>query len=198
LEQRRELLELVTETDERLQIITHVEGDGEAFTEGARALGLEGVVAKRVGSPYVPGRRTDAWRKIKLITSQDCVILGYTQGQGGRAGSFGALLVGAIVDGELRWVGQVGTGFKDRMLDDLMEQLQPLVRDAPSVPELRGVKGAVFVEPVLVCEVEYLQMTKSTGKMRAPSFKGMRPDVAPEDCVLEPPAAPTRTRTKRR
>ena len=195
LEQRRELLELVTETDERLQVITHVEGDGLAFTEGARGLGLEGVVAKRIGTPYVPGRRTDAWRKIKLITSQDCVILGYTQGQGGRSGSFGALLVGAIVDGELRWVGQVGTGFKDRVLEDVLGQLQPLVRDEPAVPELRGVKGAVFVEPSLVCEVEYLQMTKSTGKMRAPSFKGMRPDVAPEDVLLEPPAtAPTRTR----
>jgi DNA ligase D-like protein (predicted ligase)/DNA ligase D-like protein (predicted polymerase)/DNA ligase D-like protein (predicted 3'-phosphoesterase) len=197
LEQRRELLALVTETDERLQIITHVEGDGVAFTKGAKALGLEGVVAKRVGSPYVPGRRTDAWRKIKLITTQDCVILGYTPGQGGRAGSFGALLVGAIVDGELRWVGQVGTGFKDRVLEDILEQLAPLTRDTPAVPELRAVKGAVFVEPSLVCEVEYLQMTKSTGKMRAPSFKGMRPDVAPEDVVLEPPAA-TGTRTKRR
>jgi ATP-dependent DNA ligase len=60
------------------------------------------------------------------------------------------------------------------------------------------VKGAVFVEPELVCEVEYLQMTKSTGKMRAPSFKGMRPDVAPEDCVLEPVATHTRTRSSRR
>ena len=197
LEQRRELLELVVETDERLQIITHVEGDGVVFTQGAKALGLEGVVAKRLGSPYVPGRRTDAWRKIKLITTQDCVILGYTPGQGGRAGSFGALLVGAIVDGELRWVGQVGTGFKDRVLEDVLEQLAPLVRDTPAVPELGTVKGAVFVEPSLVCEVEYLQMTKSTGKMRAPSFKGLRPDVAPEDVVLEPPAA-TGTRTKRR
>lgn len=198
LEQRRELLELVTETDERLQVIAHVEGEGLAFTEGARSLGLEGVVAKRTGSPYVPGRRTDAWRKIKLVTTQDCVILGYTPGQGGRTGSFGALLVGAIVDGELRWVGQVGTGFKERVLADVLERLAPLVRDDPAVPELRGVKGAVFVEPSLVCEVEYLQMTKSTGKMRAPSFKALRPDVPPEDVVLEPVATTKKARTTRR
>jgi bifunctional non-homologous end joining protein LigD len=197
LEQRRELLELVTETDERLQVIPHVEGDGVAFTDAARSLGLEGVVAKRAGSPYVAGRRTDAWRKIKLITSQDCVILGYTPGQGGRAGSFGALLVGAIVDGALRWVGQVGTGFKDGVLADVLEQLRPLERDEPAVPELRSVKGAVFVEPRLVCEVQYLQMTKGTGKMRAPSFKGMRPDVAPEDVLLEPPAVDGKRRERR-
>ena len=199
LEQRRELLELIVETDDRLQTITHVQGEGTAFVEAARGLGLEGVVAKRLGSPYVSGRRTDAWRKIKLISTRDCVILGFTPGQGGRSGSFGALLLGAIVDGEMRWVGQVGTGFTDKKLAAVLEQLEPLVRPDPPIadPKLAAVKGAVFVEPELVCEVEYLEMTKSTSKMRAPSFKGLRPDVAPEDVVLEPPAA-TRTRTKRR
>jgi bifunctional non-homologous end joining protein LigD len=188
LEQRRELLGYVVESDPRLQVVAHVEGTGTALVEAAKAQQLEGVVAKRLGSPYVPGRRTDAWRKIKLRNTQDCVILGSTPGQGGRGTTFGALLVGAYIDGELRWIGQVGSGFTEPVLAALQEQLQPLVRAEPAVASLGSVKGAVFVEPHVVCEVEYLEMTKSTGKMRAPVFKGLRPDVPPDECVLEPPA----------
>jgi DNA ligase D-like protein (predicted ligase)/DNA ligase D-like protein (predicted polymerase)/DNA ligase D-like protein (predicted 3'-phosphoesterase) len=190
LEERRHLLEGVVETDERLQLVTHVEEDGKRFAEVAKGLGLEGVVAKRIGSRYQPGRRSPDWRKIKLTNTQDCVILGWTPGQGGRAGTFGALLVGAYEDGDLRWVGQVGTGFTSQTLDRLMAALEPLVRSTPAgedAAELRKVKGATFVEPQLVCEVEYLEITKSTRKMRAPSFKGLRDDKLPEDCVLELP-----------
>jgi bifunctional non-homologous end joining protein LigD len=187
LEQRRELLEAIVETDHRLQLVTHVEGGGKAFTATAKQLGLEGVVAKRIGSRYLPGRRSPDWRKIKLVNTQDCVVLGWTPGQGGRSGTFGALLVGAYDDGKLLWVGQVGTGFTNSTLDKLMAALQPIVRKAPAGddPELGKVKGATFVEPTLVAEVEYLEITRSTKKMRAPSFKGMRDDKLPEDCVLE-------------
>ena len=189
LEQRRELLTSIVEEDHRLQLITHVEGAGIAFTDSARKLGLEGVVAKRAGSRYLPGRRSADWRKIKLTNTQDCVILGWTPGQGGRAGTFGALLVGAYDGARLLWVGQVGTGFTAQMLDRLMDLLTPLIRsDPPSDdPELAKVKGATFVEPTLVCEIEYLEITKSTRKMRAPSFKGLREDKTPEECVLELP-----------
>jgi bifunctional non-homologous end joining protein LigD len=188
LEQRRELLRLIVEEDERLHLTAHVQGEGTALVKAAKAQQLEGVVAKRLGSPYVPGRRTDAWRKIKLRTTQDCVILGFTPGQGGRGATFGALLVGAYDEEELRWIGQVGSGFTDALLARLLEQLQGLVRAEPAVEELHEVKGAVFVEPRLVCEVEYLELTKGTGKMRAPSFKRLRDDKPPEDCVLERPA----------
>jgi bifunctional non-homologous end joining protein LigD len=199
LEERRELLELIVEEDHRLQLMGYEDGDGTAFVDGARTLGLEGVVAKRKGSRYVPGRRSPDWRKIKLISTQDCVIFGWTPGQGGRTGRFGALLVGAIDAGSMRWVGQVGTGFNHQALDRLMEQLAPLVRDDPPIddPSLRKVKGATFVEPELVCEVEYLEITKSSGKMRAPSFRGLRPDKTPDECVLEPPAF-DKVRQKRR
>jgi bifunctional non-homologous end joining protein LigD len=191
LEERRELLLGVVEEDERLQLITHVEGEGTELAKAAKSHKLEGVVAKRNGSRYFPGRRSPDWRKIKLTNTQDCVILGWTRGQGGRAGTFGALLVGAYDGGKLRWIGQVGTGFTDKMLAHLMEQLKPLVTKEPASddPELRAIKGATFVRPELVCEVEYLEITKSTKKMRAPSFKGLRTDKAPEDCILELPAA---------
>ena len=189
LEERRGLLEGVVETDERLQLITHVAGDGEAFVAAAREIGLEGVVAKRTGSRYQLGRRSPDWRKIKLTNTQDCVILGWTPGQGGRSGSFGALLVGAYDEGELVWIGQVGTGFTHQTLERLLETLEPLKRSTPPIadPQLAKVKGATFVEPTVVCEVEYLEITKSTKKMRAPSFKGLREDKTPEECVLETP-----------
>ena len=180
LEQRREPLETIVEQDHRLQVVTHVDGGGTAFAEVAEGLGLEGVVAKRIGSKYQPGRRSPDWRKIKLTDTQDCVILGWTSGQGGRSGTFGALLVGAYDDGKLIWIGQVGTGFTRATLDRVLEALE-LASATPPIddPELAKVKGATFVEPTLVCEVEYLEITKSTKKMRAPSFKGLREDKAP-------------------
>ena len=189
LQQRRELLETIVEQDHRLQVVTHVDGGGTAFAEVAEGLGLEGVVAKRTGSKYQPGRRSPDWRKIKLTNTQDCVILGWTPGQGGRSGTFGALLVGAYDEGKLIWIGQVGTGFTRATLDRVLEALEPLKRSTPPIddPELAKVKGATFVEPTLVCEVEYLEITKSTKKMRAPSFKGLREDKAPDESVLELP-----------
>jgi bifunctional non-homologous end joining protein LigD len=189
LEERRELLELIVETDHRLQVVTSVDGEGTAFVSGAKELGLEGVVAKRLGSPYLPGRRSPDWRKIKLRNTQDVVVVGWTPGNKGRAGSFGALLVAALDEGRWTWVGQVGSGFTEKTLATLRERLGTIERDAPPIddPDLAAVSGATFVEPELVCEVEYLEITKGSNKMRAPSFKGLRPDKTPEECVLERP-----------
>ncbi len=187
LEDRRELLTAVVEEDPRLQVITHVEGAGKGFTKIAKEHGLEGVVAKRIGSKYHPGRRSPDWRKIKLTNTQDCVILGWTPGQGDRAETFGALLVGAYDRGKLVWIGQVGTGFTDKMLATLLEHLKPLVAKRPAIddPDLANAAGATFVKPEVVCEVEFLEITRSTNKMRVPSFKGLRDDKSPEDCILE-------------
>jgi bifunctional non-homologous end joining protein LigD len=97
--------------------------------------------------------------------------------------------VGAYRDGELIWIGQVGTGFTESVLADLMRRLGELETKNPPIadPALSAVKGARWVRPELVCDVEYLQITKA-GKLRAPSFKGLRPDKAPADCILESPA----------
>ena len=189
LEERRTKLEEVVEESERIQLAVYVEEKGKKFTKQvAQKLELEGVMAKKLGSKYRPGKRSKEWRKIKLTNAQDCVILGYTMGQGGRAKTLGALLVGAFdrEDGDLVWIGQVGTGFTDQMLEKLMAELKPLKRkDSPVADkELSAVSGATFVEPDLVCEVEYREITKSTRKMRAPSFKGLRTDKSPVDCVL--------------
>jgi bifunctional non-homologous end joining protein LigD len=188
LEERRELLEPLVVPEHRILTTLYVDGEGTPLARAAREQGFEGVVAKKLGSRYLPGRRSSEWRKIKLLNRQDCVVLGWTPGQRSRSQTFGALLIGAYDDGTLRWIGQVGTGFTDRMLADLMKRLEPLRCEEPAVPdpELKRVKGAFFVEPKIVCEVEFLQMT-SAGKLRAPSYKGLRTDKLPEDCVLERP-----------
>jgi bifunctional non-homologous end joining protein LigD len=189
LEERRELLEgMVTEAGP-LRLTVVAEGTGTRLFEAAKDLGFEGVVAKRHGSPYVPGRRTKDWRKIKAVNYQDCLVLGWTQGTGSREATFGALLLGAYKDGELMWIGQVGSGFDEPTLSDLLRRLRDLEMPEPPIadPALRETRGARWTRPELVCEVEFLEMTR-VGKLRAPSFKGLRPDKAPADCILERPA----------
>jgi bifunctional non-homologous end joining protein LigD len=187
LTERRERLQGVVLEDNGIRLVYWAPDEGIRFYKAAKELGLEGVIAKRAASRYQPGKRSEDWRKIKILKIQDCVILGWTPGQRGRSEVFGALLVGAYVDGKLRWIGQVGTGFTDQMLHDLMARLKEVEADRPPIddPELRKVKGARWVRPELVCAVEYLQMT-GIGKLRAPSFKGIRTDKLPEDCILEP------------
>jgi bifunctional non-homologous end joining protein LigD len=194
---RRALLEEISVPGGKgLQLTVEVEEEGWSFYEQAKKFGFEGVMAKRASSRYTPGKRSHDWRKIKILNRQDCVIIGWTPGQGGRGSSFGALLLGAYRDGTLVWIGQVGTGFNDATIKDLMARLKELEVETPPVSDagLRKVKGSHWVKPELVAEVEYLEMTKA-GKLRAPSFKGLRPDKLPEDCVLEPPAPGSPTKT---
>ena len=183
------LEELTVPGGKGLMLTLVVPEEGRTFYEQSKKFGFEGVVAKRTSSRYTPGKRSTDWRKIKILNRQDAVIIGWTPGQGGRGSSFGALLLGAYRDGDLVWIGQVGTGFTDGVIKDLMERLRALEADEPAVtdPELRKVKGAHWVRSELVADVEFLQMTKA-GKLRAPSFKGLRTDKLPEDCVLDPPA----------
>jgi bifunctional non-homologous end joining protein LigD len=189
-ERRARLVEVLVETgDVRLSQV--VQGRGTDFFEQARGLGLEGVVAKRAASPYRPGTRSHDWRKIKALRRQDCVIVGWTPGQGQRGGTLGSLLL-AVSDGRrLHYAGNVGTGFTQAFLADL---LPALVEREVAKPQFEGaprLRGARFVRPELVCEVEYLKWTDD-GKLRAASFKGLRPDKPPTDCVREDPVEPPR------
>jgi bifunctional non-homologous end joining protein LigD len=184
-ERRERLAEVVTETGPISRTYSS-DGQGRAFFDAVKELGLEGMIAKRLESQYVPGRRTKDWRKIKALRTQDCVILGWTPGGGSRSDAFGALLLGAYRDGDLIWIGQVGTGFTAKLLGDLHSTLTPLEVLQPPIddPELAAVRGAHWVHPELVCEVEFLEVTAS-GRLRAPSFKGLRPDKTPDECILE-------------
>src|SRR5581483_8748451 len=183
-ERRRVLHEVVTQAGP-IAFALSVDGNGKEFFQAAKNLGIEGIIGKKLDSIYEPGRRSKHWRKIKAMKTLDCVVLGWTPGSGSRSHTFGALLVGAYDDGALRWIGQVGTGFSGQLLADLQRRLESIeVADPPiSDPALKAVKGARWVRPELVCEVTYLEIT-SGGKLRAPSFRGLRDDKPPEDCAL--------------
>jgi bifunctional non-homologous end joining protein LigD len=185
-ERRARLAELALDGGERWRVPDHVVGHGAQLLEATGKQGLEGVIAKRLDSPYEPGRRGSSWIKVKNVQRQEFVVGGWMPGQGKRRERFGALLVGVREDGALRYVGRVGTGFSDGELDRLGELLAPLERDAspfapggPAVP-----RGAVFVEPELVAEVEFREWTQG-GQLRAPSYKGLRDDKPAELVVRE-------------
>jgi bifunctional non-homologous end joining protein LigD len=156
--------------------------------ERARAEGWEGVLLKRVDAPYVAGKRTPDWRKVKLEREQEFVIGGYTAPTHGAARDhFGALLVGYYDErGALRYAGKVGTGYTVPMLALLARKLAPLRRpSSPFVDAPRaGASTTTWVKPVLVAQVRYNEMTEA-GILRQPSFLGLRDDKAAQDVRLE-------------
>ena len=155
-------------------------GEGAAILEAMRARGMEGVVAKRTDSPYLPGVRTKAWTKVVLTDRDEFVVGGWLPGDGRRAGGIGALLLGTpLPDGRLRFAGGVGTGFTDAELRRLETVLAPTVTaGSPFDEPLPG--KAVFVQPTLVVDVEYRERT-AAGILRHPSYKGTRVDKDPAD-----------------
>jgi bifunctional non-homologous end joining protein LigD len=190
-ERRARLQELGLGDGERWRVPDYVSGHGAQLLEATAQQGLEGVLAKRLDSPYEPGRRSTAWLKIKNVSRQEVVIGGWVPGDGKRRDRIGALLIGVREDGELRHVGRVGTGFTEAELDRLAGLLGPLERDtspfAPGGPKIP--RGAVFVEPELVAEVEFREWTEG-GQLRAPSYKGLRDDK-PADLVVREEATAT-------
>ena len=148
----------------------------------------EGIVAKRADSAYQPGRRTHSWIKIKNFSDLEAVVVGWSPGAGRREGSIGSLLLAVPdSDGGLRYAGKVGTGFTDAILDQLMDAVAPLRSDRPSVDVPRmDAAGAVWVRPELVGEVRYGQWTPDH-RLRATSWRGLRPDKTVDDLVPERP-----------
>jgi bifunctional non-homologous end joining protein LigD len=183
-EQRREVLEALELQGPAWRTPAYHRGEGTALLAATRELGIEGVVAKRLDSTYLPGQRNSSWLKVKNVDEQDVVIGGWTPGEGGRAQSLGALAVGVYEDGKLAYAGKVGTGFTEKTLALLQRQLEPLRRDGSPFEGRQPPKGTVFVEPRLVARVELREWTR-TGTMRAPSFKGLRDDIDPQDCVRD-------------
>jgi bifunctional non-homologous end joining protein LigD len=162
-------------------------GDGASVLAAAAEQGLEGVVAKRLGSEYRQGKRTDTWVKVKNLRTQEVVIGGWKPGEGRRAGTIGSLLVGIPGDGGLRYAGKVGTGFTEASLRELQRQLAPLHVDAPpfgdTVPAADA-RLAHWVSPGVVGEVRFAEWTRD-GRLRHPAWRGLRPDKAPGDVVRE-------------
>lgn len=188
LRDRKELLKQILDLHGDTSIIqfsAHLEGSGPELRNSVCRMALEGIVSKRADAPYTSARTRD-WLKIKCIHRQEFVIGGYTTPGGSRTG-FGALLLGYYDAKGLRYCGRVGTGFTDATLKALSRQLKSLkTADCPfAVPPRRDELGGVtWVRPMLVAEVEYQEWT-SDGRLRQPSFEGLREDKKPTEIIRE-------------
>jgi bifunctional non-homologous end joining protein LigD len=185
LEHRRELLEtLLRSAPKAIRISERLEGPGSDALRMAADGGHEGLIAKCAGSPY-EGRRSKLWLKIKADNQQEIAIVGFTPMANG-SDQIGALLVGVMQDGRMVYAGKVGTGFSTKLRVRLKRDLS---RDVVSKPMVEGApryRGATWVRPRLVGQVRFTEWT-ADGRLRHPSFLGLRPDKTPEDVVREKP-----------
>jgi bifunctional non-homologous end joining protein LigD len=148
----------------RLLLSEAVVGNGKDFFQAVCAKGMEGVIAKRLGSPYLPGKRTDAWIKIKRGATEICAVIGFLPAG---AKDFKSLILAAPFNGKLQCVGKVGTGFTDKMRARINRMLRSRLRASPVIPcKTRG----VWVEPGLCCKVSFMERTEK-GEFRAPVFE---------------------------
>lgn len=192
-EARRARLEELGLDGDAWQTPSFHRGDGERILAATRERGLEGVIAKRLASPYRAGKRSRDWLKIKNVLAQEVVIGGWLPGRGRRDGVLGALAVGVYdhdrEQPELRYVGKVGTGFGDAELRRLGARLEPLSRPESPFDGRQPEKGTRFVDPDLVAEVAFGEWTHA-GTLRHPVYKGLRDDVSPRWVVRERPQEP--------
>ena len=201
LVERRKRLDALLDKRNKTVRLSEAFDDGNALLQAADEQGLEGIMAKRLESRYLQGKRTRDWLKIKTHGEQEFVVAGYTKGTGRRATSFGSLVLGYYRGEELVYAGNVGTGFNSKEIDKLLDKLRPLRRDttpfreAPKMPKVR--KGdVIWVEPTLVAEVEFAEWTHD-GRLRAPSYKGLREDKTADQVRREEPIADRVTKGSR-
>lgn len=190
---RKELLADLIPTLGAVRYLSHIEREGVGFLKQVKALGLEGIIAKKADAPYRAGR-SPQWLKIKAERTGDFVIVGFTAPKGSRTG-IGALQLADYVNDTLVYAGRAGTGFNDKLLRDLRKLFEPLVRSSPpchgpvvapnaaplpseAIPET---KTTTWVEPVHVCEVQFREWTPD-GVLRHPAFLRMRDDKRPHEC----------------
>jgi bifunctional non-homologous end joining protein LigD len=191
------LKEVIPTDDDRVRISQVFETRGIEFFDAAEKIGLEGIMAKKADSVYTSDLRSKEWLKIKVQRRQEVVIAGFTKNEG-TAKAFSALILGVYQGKTLKYVGKVGTGFSDKLQKEMMAQFKPLITDKspfnvevdvdkPSRfrPRRLGAKPT-WLKPVLICEVNYAEVT-SEGIFRQASFKGMRTDKKAKDVVLETP-----------
>ncbi len=194
LEERKRKLASILSIGDSLRYSDHYEEQGKALFKIAREKGLEGILAKRRNSCYEQ-RRTRDWLKIKIRHEIECVVGGYTDPEGSRA-HFGSLVLGLYDDTDhLLHVGQVGSGFDQKLLGDIWKQLKKLeAKKNPFFGEVEALRETHWVKPELVAGIEYAEWTGGTGsgkiadtgpKLRAPVFLGLRDDKEPKDCRLD-------------
>lgn len=180
---RKKLLKKLIAGAKHIRYSAHVETEGKSLFKVAEKKGLEGIIAKKGDSTY-QFRRSRDWLKIKTKNRQEVVIVGFTEPKGSRK-KFGALLVGVNDRGKLRYVGHVGGGFNQQLLQDIYAELRKEISaNCPFEKEPKPNTPVTWVKPKLVCEVEFTEWTND-GKLRHPIFKGMRYDKSAKKVVRE-------------
>ena len=181
--ERKELLKNILIGDEIVRYSEHIPEQGAALFEVAREKGLEGIVAKKIDSFYA-GTRTSSWVKLKIVKELDAVVAGYTEGRGSRK-YFGALVLGLYDKRELKYIGNVGTGFDEQKLESLFEKLQELRTSRGPFAKSPALREKVeWVKPELVARVKYGNWTDEL-HLRVPVFLSLRNDRAPQECTFE-------------
>jgi bifunctional non-homologous end joining protein LigD len=166
-----------------VKLSEHVEGEGKAFFREIEKFHLEGMIAKRAESRYLPRRSTD-WLKVKTIMRAEVVVAGYTQPRGTRS-HFGSLVCGLYRGDELRYVAHIGGGFNERLLTSIHKLMQPLrVDQSPFVKSPKPNEPVQWIKPKLVAEVKFSEWT-ADNRLRQPIFVGLREDKDPKDCRFE-------------
>lgn len=188
LSERKKLLKKELEEDDIVTIIDSFPENGEAYFSAAVKLGLEGIMAKKESSVYRPGVRSSDWIKIKRSLTVDMVVGGYIPGKGNRESFFGGLLVGAYDQGNLTYVGRVGSGFSEKELETVTRSFHPVSK--PPFLNPPTTSGVVWLKPEIVVEVTAMEVTHYGG-LRAPVFLRLRDDKEPRDCLMDQMRAPT-------
>ena len=181
--QRKEALERILRPASFIKLSEHIVGDGKAFFKQIEKFHLEGMIAKRATSAYVP-RRTKDWLKVKTVMRSEVVVGGYTEPRGSRS-HFGALVVGLYRDRQLHYVAHVGGGFNQRTLGQIYKAMQPLqTKPSPFVDAPKTNEPVQWLKPKLVAEVKFSEWTADR-RLRHPVFIGLREDKKPGDCRFE-------------
>lgn len=185
VERKQRLPGLLAEASPPIHVADHIIGGGEKLLEAMCRAGQEGIIAKRADAPYLP-KRTQNWLKVKCILRQEFIIVGMTKSSARRR-PFASLLLAQREGDALVYKGKVGTGFNEGLLDELAARFEPLRREdrALEVPKTE-VRGASWLEPVLVAEIAFAEFT-GEGRVRHASFVGLREDKKAEDVTPEKP-----------
>jgi len=184
LMERKMLLKTHVREGQHVVLSAFVENQGRAYYEAALAKGVEGIMAKKKDSQYEAGVRSDKWLKIKQILTCDCVIFGYTEGEGTRKSAFGALILGLYSKAIPIYVGKVGTGFSREDLKSMLTIFQPLRVEETTLEKVDDREKPIWLKPEIVCQVAYQNVTKD-GRLRMPRFCGLRSDKPPAECTLD-------------
>jgi bifunctional non-homologous end joining protein LigD len=196
-ERKAKLEKLLRDSPGVIRYSASIENANAELLDKARELGVEGLIGKRVGSRYEPGKRSGAWIKIKIQQQQEFVIGGYTDPEGTRK-YFGAILVGVYEDNKLKFVGKVGTGFDEELLRSLFSKFKRIPSDEcpfVNLPENHSsrygkpmtaaeMKRCHWVKPALVCQVKFAEWTRDD-RLRQPVFLGLREDKDAKEVVRE-------------